>query len=129
MPSLHAKMTDTMVGAFGEDKTAWPVPGVPVTCLWYGCGPTILHKDDHAMSPFLTVPLSIGMAGSTVLVFPELQHGFYCQPGDICAFDGTEFLHGLTLPSLTGTSSRLVLSLWIDMRIIRHVREGKRIRM
>ena len=110
-----------MVTAFGEDKSSWPVPEVPVTCLWYGCGPTILHKDDSLIGPFITVPLAVGMAGGTVLVFPEIQHGFYCQPGDMCAFDGEDLLHGLTIPSLKDSSYRLVLSMWIDSRIIDHV--------
>ena len=79
-----------------------------------GFGPSVLQRDKGTIESFITIPLSIGMAGGTVLVFPELLHGFLCQPGDFCAFNGAALLHGLTLPTLTEDASRLCLSMWIN---------------
>ena len=122
-PALHAEMTKVMESAYGSDKSTWPCPCVPVTSLWFGCGPSVLHKDVHVSPPFITVPLAVGMAGGTVLAFPEIMHGFYCQPGDMCAFDGSSLLHGLTVPTLCDESIRLVLSMWIDSRVIEHFKK------
>ena len=99
------------------DKAKWPVPGIPITGIWFGYGPTVLHRDDNTTKSFVTIPLSEGMAGGTVLTFPELQQGFLCQPGDICAFDGFSWLHGVTLPTMQDNSRRMCISMWIDKRI------------
>ena len=115
-PILASRMHQHMCKHF-PTKENWPVPGVPVTGIWFGFGPSVLHQDMETIESFITIPLSRGMVGGTVLVFPQLLQGFLCQPGDFCAFDGAALLHGLTLPTLRDHASRICLSMWIDKRL------------
>lgn len=116
-PEIAKRMEDEMHSRFSSEET-WPVrKGVPATGVWLGCGPSILHKDKKTTSFFITIPLALGMAGGTVLTFPEILQGFYTQPGDMCAFDGENLLHGCAMPSLTERAIRVCVSMWIDKRI------------